>query len=443
MMPSAMQEVPVTETVTPADEAAVSVVLREAYRNKTPVYPIGGGTCLAFGLRPTSRAGNSQAMKRAGPPASSGNGSPRGIGLSTACMSRIVDHPVSDLTITVEAGLTIAELNRRLMSQGQWLPIDVPQPGKATVGGVVATNACGPRRYAYGTVRDYLLGIRAVDGRGMIFAGGGRVVKNAAGYNIPRLLAGSHGTVGVITQVTFLVRALPRSSALVLCDVPDFEDADRLLTCLSRSQTLPVAIELLAGRPRAGCPLATMQETSAARLIVGFDGGPGEVQWMVHQLSEEWRRAEGGPLTCIMGDDAYSFWNWLNNAAADVEINVLAGETVNVVEQLAEHTPSLSVQAHAGNGVIKLQWPKSEGPSKSAAIESNRIVSILRRKLRPIVDRAGGNLVVYSLPEGAELTAADIWGPPRDGDGVMRAILERFDPEGILNPGRFAFQTES
>ena len=106
-----------------------------------------------------------------------------GLALSLARLNRVVDYPARDLTITVEAGITLAELDALLVTEGQWLPIEVPQPPRATLGGVVATAWSGPRRYGWGQVRDYVIGISAVDGRGLPFKGGGRVVKNVAGYD--------------------------------------------------------------------------------------------------------------------------------------------------------------------------------------------------------------------------------------------------------------------
>ena len=158
-----------------------------------------------------------------------------GIGLSTAKLNRVIDYPADDMTVTVEAGITISELNKLLAEKRQWLPVDVAFPDRATVGGAIATNAAGPRRYAYGTMRDYLLGFTAVDGTGTIFSGGGRVVKNAAGYNMCRLMAGSRGTLGIITQATLMVRPLPEAAALLACEVPDFDLAEKLLASLVRS----------------------------------------------------------------------------------------------------------------------------------------------------------------------------------------------------------------
>ena len=190
-------------------------------------------------------------------------------------LNRVIDYPAADMTITVEAGMTIAELNRLLAEQRQWLPVDVPWPDRATVGGAIATNAAGPRRYAYGTMRDYLLGFTAVDGTGMTFSGGGRVVKNAAGYNMCRLMAGSLGTLGVITQATLMVRPLPEAAALLACEVPDFDLAEKLLAGLVRS---PVAARggRTVGRPlHEGNPLfGPVSEGNVGRLYVGFEGRP-------------------------------------------------------------------------------------------------------------------------------------------------------------------------
>ena len=143
-----------TEIVEPDQPEGVADLVREAAHAQTPVYPLGG------------RTGEPWRTPRRG-----------GRGLSLARLNRLVDYPARDLTVTVEAGMTVAELQRQLAAYGQRLPVDIPQPERATLGGAVAANSSGPRRYGFGTLRDYLLGLRAVDGRGCEFAGGGRVVK--------------------------------------------------------------------------------------------------------------------------------------------------------------------------------------------------------------------------------------------------------------------------
>ena len=141
-------------------------------------------------------------------------------------LAKIVDYTPRDMTILVEAGVRMADLAATLAAEGQQLPIDVPRASEATIGGVVATNWNGPRRYGHGTVRDYVIGIHAVDGRGVAFKGGGRVVKNVAGYDFCKLLTGSLGTLGVITQLAFKVKPQPECTAAVIAECSNLSVAD-------------------------------------------------------------------------------------------------------------------------------------------------------------------------------------------------------------------------
>jgi glycolate oxidase FAD binding subunit len=349
-------------------------------------------------------------------------------------MNRIVDHPADDLTITVEPGLTLAEINRHLATKLQWLPIDAPESARATLGGIVATNACGPRRYGHGTIGDYLIGLRAIDGCGEAFSGGGRVVKNAAGYNLPRLMVGSLGTLGVLTQLTFMVRPLPNHSALVICDVTSFQQAESLLAALINSQTTPTIVEMLAGPAQGRCPLPAMPDAARARLAVGFEGSAIEVLGMVGVLCDEWRALGADGLTTITGARVGSVWNWLSESPALSQINVLPSRLVGVMEQVAAALPSAPLQAHAGNGVIRI-YP----PLDSAAVLGEGFKSIVLDKLRPMAIEAGGYLTVLAAQSEVELAPAEIWGPRRAVAALMRSIQQRFDPAGILNPGKLTF----
>ncbi len=398
-------ELPLEHCVAATDEPAVAALIGAAYQSGTPVYPIGGGTSLDYGPKPVRP----------------------GIGLSMEAMNRVLDHPADDLTITVEPGLTLAELNRHLAEKRQWLPIDPPEPARATVGGIVATNACGPRRCARGTIGDYLIGIRAIDGCGEAFAGGGRVVKNAAGYNLPRLMVGSLGTLGVLTQLTFMVRPLPTHSAVVICDMPSFQQAECLLAALGRSLSTPTIVELLAGPARPQCPLPLPPGTAAARLVIGFEGGAAEVQGMANILCDEWRALGADGLTTIVGARVDAVWNWLSESPALLQINVLPSRLVEVMEQVARELPATPLQAHAGNGVIRIYRPA----------DAADFANLVQNTLRPIAAAAGGSLTVLATPADAELTPAEIWGPPRPSMALMRSIQQRFDPAGILNPERF------
>ncbi len=412
---------PWTPAIEPADEAAVAAAVREAFASKTPIYPIGGGTRLDYGAGPQRP----------------------GIGLSLAALDRLVDYPAADMTVTVGAGMTMAKLARTLAAAGQRLPIDMPRSDRATVGGAVAVDAAGPRRYGYGTMRDYVLGLRAVDGRGTVFSAGSRVLKNAAGYNLCRLLTGSLGTLGIVTQVTLMVRPVPEASALVACDLHDLAAAERLLDGLVRSEVLPVAVELRT-RPagRAGVAPAPTPEGSPVRLVAGFEGRRAEVEWMVARLCEQWRHAGVSSLTTVTDGDAESWWNWLTDFPADFQVGVLPGVMVETMARLGALLPDCSMQAHAGDGVVRVQWPPRAAAGKGLA-------PLLRDTLRPAVAEFGGTLVVLSNNGNGDgdqngdenLGREDVWGPPGDAAAmaVMRALKERFDPAGVLNPGRFIY----
>lgn len=410
-MDDADRFLPLTETIAPDDQAAVAEVVAGAGKAGTAVYPIGGRTATDYGARPTRP----------------------GLGLSLAGLNRIVDYPARDLTITVEAGVTIADLAARLRTEGQRLPVDIPQAARATVGGAVATNPSGPRRFRCGTLRDYVIGASAVDGRGTMFSAGGRVVKNAAGYDLCRLLTGSLGTIGVVTQVTLMVKPVPQASALVACDVADLDEAERVLAELVHTKAVPAAIELLIGPAWRDEPALAVPGSSVGRLVVGFEGTAPEVDWMVDEFASQWCRSGRGAPASMRGDDGLRLWSRLaefpagGDGALVVEIRVLPSATVEQIGLLLGAVPDASIEAHAGDGVIRARLAP---PGDAAG---------LLDRLREPVRAKGGSLVVLSHPPDVELGQRHVWGPPTATAGPMRAIKSRFDPKGILNPDRFIF----
>jgi FAD/FMN-containing dehydrogenase len=466
---------PLLETISPADLSAVVDAIAEAAASRTPVYPIGGGTRLRYGVRPKQP----------------------GLGLSLSRMTALVDYPARDLTVTVEAGMTVVELARRLAAQRQWLPLDVSQPDRSTLGGLVAANTFGPRRYRWGTIRDYLLGFTAVDGRGHAFSGGGRVVKNAAGYNMARLMVGSLGSLAVITQVTLMVRPIPETSALVVADLDGFDRAEQLLGSLTRTKTLPSAIQWLAGPAWRQLPGMEAEPPSGlGRLLVGVEGTQAEVDWMVGQLQQEWHDAGCSAPLVVCGPSTRDLWRALaegpsepsrasepgrvgpdvlrsgeqapvgtdvgrianpsydeagpmdglairpsekptpfcsplptNRPSVLLQVHAPPARMVAVVRSLLDADPQASIQAYAGDGIIRgrLAPKRSEPPA------------VFCRRLRASLAARDGSLVVMESPAEAELSQETVWGPPGDGQRVMETLKQQFDPQGILNPGRFIF----
>ena len=174
----------------PASVAELSDIVRRCAANGDAIYPVGGGTMLGWGLPPTKP----------------------GLAIDLRGLDQVIDYPARDMTITVQAGISIARLQEILRAERQQLPVDVPLPDRATIGGAIATNASGPRRFGYGTLRDYVIGISVVNDRGEEVKAGGRVVKNVAGYDLMKLYTGSFGTLGIITQVTLKVKPLAEAT---------------------------------------------------------------------------------------------------------------------------------------------------------------------------------------------------------------------------------------
>ncbi|MBN2024262.1 MAG: FAD-binding oxidoreductase [Pirellulales bacterium] len=409
---------PLMETIAPARQADVADALRQAYDEGVPVYPLGGGTHAGLGAMPTRP----------------------GRGLALGGLARVIDHAVADLTITVEAGLTIAALQKTLTQHGQRMPVDVPLSDRATVGGAVATGAAGPRRYRFGSIRDYVRGLAAVDGTGMPFASGGRVVKNAAGYDLCRLLGGSLGTLGVITQVTLMVRPLPETTAWLIAGVPDFDAAERLLAGLVHTAAAPAAIEWLLGPTWADdAALPRAAAGAAGRLVLGIEGTAAEAAWTIDTLHGELRQAGAvAPVSFTGAAGEALAARLVDFPAATVEspvvvqITVPPSAVVKTAREILGFDAGASLQIHAGDGIIlaKLAAPASE------------LAERIRRELRPLAGAAGGVLTVLAHPPEAALDAATVWGPASDGTTLMKTIHERFDPKGILNPGRFFPRSE-
>lgn len=415
----APEDVPVRQVAAPGDSNCLLSVLVEASSSSAPVYPLGGCTSLDFG-RPANR---------------------EGLGLDLSRMNRVVDYPARDMTITVEAGISVRLLQKMLAEKGQRLPVDVPEADRATLGGALVTNTSGPRRYGFGTLRDYVIGISAVDGEGTPFKAGGRVVKNVAGYDLCKLLVGSLGTLGVVTQVTLKVRPQSETTALVGSVVPaESGRVDRLLAGLGTSRTRPVAIELLNDRA-AGHVAADLGQpswmpclsTAERLLLVGFEGSDAEVGWQREQISKEWNR-EGLQPWEQLGADAEPLWRALaeyqtRTAALSFKANLLGSRVVDFFRACDDRPIALA--AHAGNGIVVGHL--SEVDDAEAAEDH-------LQPLRAQAVKSQGNLVVLRCPAPWK-RVIPVWGEPRGDWALMQRIRETLDPAGILNPGRFLWES--
>jgi glycolate oxidase FAD binding subunit len=350
--------------------------------------------------------------------------------LSTAGLNRVLDYPADDMTITLEAGVRVEELQETLQAQHQRLPVDIPEARRATIGGAIACNVSGPGRYGHGTLRDYLIGVRAVDGRGRVFAAGGRVVKNVAGYDLCKLLVGSAGRLAVITEVTLKLRPLAESRSILWAGFDSFDSVEHALAQLLTSAARPVAVELL--NPLAAEQLAKEARVQAPvdRPVLGIacEGTPLEADWQMRTLSGEM----GLHLPKIVrfdADAAARLWSALREyqCASDDPVSFQASmKPSRVVEWTRMATDlNVAVQCHAGNGIAVGHIPDTCTTSDAAAK--------LLTPLSAMAHAAGGSVEMLQcdptwrrrLAAKEQTTAAT---------RLMADLKEALDPRGLLNP---------
>ncbi len=411
-MPAVAASLPITEKLTPADQPAYAAAVAEARAAGQAVYPLGGETSLDYGL-PARKPG---------------------VGLSTLGLKRVIDYPARDMTITVEAGLTLAALEQILAVEGQRLPIDAPQAKVATLGGIVATNASGPRRYGLGTMRDYIIGISAIDGRGTPFKAGGRVVKNVAGYDFCKLLTGSLGTLGIITQLTFKLKPIPQRSVLLSTIVANATQAETLLTGLIDTRTTPTAIELISG---PAWEKLNFVPNGQSAIVVGLEGTLEEVAWMIEQLKREWVAAGQAEVRLHSDADADALWQALAEFPVEgdspivLQANMRPSRVVDFCELVNSCQLPCSILAHAGSGVVVVRFEEFSGGDVSP---------VLVRQLQPGVALRDGHIKLLQANSSlGDLPRQVVWGTRDASVSIMEAVRVQFDPDGILNPGRFVY----
>jgi glycolate oxidase FAD binding subunit len=383
---------------TTLDELRDAVLRRVA--EGLAIYPQGGRTALDYG------------------------GIPRrpGVAVDVTGLNRVVDYPAADMTITVEAGITLDALSKVLDAEGQRLEIDAPQGDRATLGGVFATNATGPRRYGCGRPRDQILGVGFVTADGNLVKGGGRVVKNVAGYDFPRLLTGSLGTLGVISFATVKVRPKPEATAIVLATYANFDTVADDLDRLNTSSTRPVALELL--NESAARHLGF--KTEGWTLAVGYEANAASVAWQVDRAAVEL----AGEVEALIQEHAASAWGSLREFPAwpEARVSVVVGVRPSEVTRLAQAVdPGLwALQAHAGNGIVRCQ----------ATVDDLDAIETDVHRLRALAEGLGGYLVVARCPTGRK-EALNVWGNPRPDWAWSERVKAALDPSGVMNPGRF------
>lgn len=384
---------------TPQTAEGVAATLAWASARRQAVVIRGAGTKMAWGRRP------------------------RGIDLviDMRGLRRVVSHQRGDLTVTVEAGMALGEVNRALGAHGQWLPIDPLFDGDATVGGVLAANDSGPLRHRYGTPRDLVIGVQLATPDGRLVKAGGQVVKNVAGYDLSRLVCGSFGSLAAVVSATFKITPVPAASATLHAGPLDPDLLVRLAGSIASSQLEPVAFECRAGSHAPGgawsiacllrfvsTPAALEPQIGAARALIAEEGVAVDV------LSGEAERTLWDDHARSMrtgGPDAVVRASWLPNDLGRMLGTLRQGAEGGSIEMIGR----LAV----GAGTIRI-----EGDARRQAA----VVDMLRR-----TDAAGNIVVAQSSRELREMV--DPWGPLPNAR-LFAAVKRALDPDGLLGAGR-------
>ncbi len=307
-------------------------------------------------------------------------------------LSRITEYNPADLTIHVQAGVTLGQLEHALLENNQFLPMDPWNGPMATIGGIAAADAQGPLR-ATGTIRDWIIGMKVVHAGGQVSKTGGRVVKNVTGYDLARLYTGSLGTLAIIVEISLKLRAKFPKTGTAIARFGSIRDAGMLVASIRKSSLQPISLEWVGNQNE---------------VWVRFGEHPKAVEWQLKNLPpQDWTVLEGG--------EEAAAWEKLRERYATlgpVLVRVI-GLPSTIHEIIEEYRPTAWI-AHALNGIVLMTVP---GPG---------VIQRLRSRYRAVIEKAPVEIRREVPTFGLTDTEYDL----------MRKMKQTFDPEGRLNPGR-------
>ena len=415
--------------VRPASRSEVAHTLAWAFSQNVTVSPRGGGTLLSLGNTPTTIDLVVELRK----------------------LDQILDFQPADLTVTVEAGIHLKNLQETLGQGGMFLPLESPLAQEATVGGILSTGVSGPRRFSYGLPRDWLIGISAISADGTETKAGGKVVKNVTGYDLNRLYTGSLGTLGVIVEASFKLAPLPTHFQVLIAAFDSISAAVEASELLLNQPYSPKGVQALnptaSRRLNLGVP-----EVHGAFVVAFFEASSAPlVERRVRECSRllgDSKDADASTLTglqytSILNQITDLGWTESSTPSLAMKINVPPSRVESLVEKIcSESAPGgggengrPGVIADIGFGTIRLfWWPEQDSKAPDEPQEHMTLATI--REVRELASAAGGSAVVERCSQTIK-QQIDVWGEPPQSIEIMRRIKDKFDPSGILNPGRF------
>jgi glycolate oxidase FAD binding subunit len=377
----------------PRDEKQLAAVLSIANDAGIAVVPRGGGTKLEWGNPPKKAQ----------------------LILSTARLNRVVEHVWADLTVTVEAGCTLQSLRQTLAQHRQRLALDGLWPERATIGGALSTNDGGVLRLRFGALRDLIIGVTLALPDGTLASSGGKVVKNVAGYDLPKLATGAFGTLGVITRAVFRLHPLPRTTRTFSFTTENAGAIQQRLLAIQDSQLAHTSLQIRC---------ATGQLPAADILFEATDSGLAAQESQLRNILDSARVEQSSETIWNARQD---LWISPTDTTLLAKISLLPTDIAKTLDSLRAIGDSRNlawkfVLQATGIGTLRLE---SEAAQLSAAAE----------QLRTELQSRGGSLIILHRPP--ELRSMDAWGNAGDTVALMRAVKHQLDPKNTLNPGRF------
>lgn len=381
-------------TLSPASTEEVVAIVRAAEAEGIALIPCGGGTEIGTGYPPADR--------------------PYLLVRSTR-MNRITDFQPDDLTVTAEPGVTLAALQQHVASRRLFLALDVPLADQATLGGIVSTGASGFWRPTYGAPRDLVIGLRGVMADGVEVKGGGKVVKNVAGYDLCKLFTGARGTMGFLTELTFKLRPLPEADRTLAWNAPSLGEAVHLGLELQQAQLASTFL------------VATTQPEGTPRLIVGLQGVAARVDWQVNEFSRRVSEMRWNTLQYLVSPlELTALRDRLaaTGAAGSLALRaaMLPSQLPACIAALAA-LPEIRATVHCASGIVSLA--------------ANDVGADTVRKVKTLLPK-DANVVWTRLD--AELGAQEqiaLFGETRAEFRLHQALKKSLDPHATFSPGRF------
>lgn len=377
----------------PAHVSQLSPLIMEAAQSGTPLLPIGGGVDIQNGYPP----------KRGS------------LLISTKRMNRILDYQPEDMIVTCDPGITLAEIQKPLALHNQRIALDPPLPEIATMAGIVSANRTGFTRGAYGAPRDQLIGLRAVMADGQEIKGGGKVVKNVAGYDLCKLFTGSWGSLGFLTELTFKTRVLPETTQLVAWQTPD------LITAIKTGSAFHLA------QLSCSAAIATNELEGSNYLLSLLEGSASRVAWQIDAYSSLAAKSGIDASPILMDIENYNSLNnripRLNDSVVmAVKISARPSDILTIIHNL-QHIENLFITVDCATGIIHLA--------------SNNINDLLPSHLDTILPSTAHSVWSKVDPSYPDIDSVMIWGRLQEDFPLQRALKQKLDPDGLFSPGRF------